>query len=400
MITTRRRPPHRHARARTTLVGCSLLAAVATIVACSGGETHEPPAPHRAPLRTSTPNAPPTQTPAPSAEPSLVRGERSLMSTVYQITVVGPEAPATRAAMDAAFDEIARLEGVLSEWREATELSRVNQAAGGEPVAIGDDVETVVAAGLHHSELSEGRFDLTWAALRGLYLFQRGEERVPTDEEIAARLPLVGYRDVELDREHHTLRLRRAGMALGTGGIAKGYALDRAGAILEAAGFENYMIFGGGQVQTHGLRGDRPWRVGIQHPRANDYIGFLETGSESIATSGDYEHYFIDDEGRRWHHIIDLSTGRPATNSIQVTMIAPRGIDADAYSKSCFILGPDACIAALADLPDAPDAVVIGPDGALRMTEGARRRLRLRVDLTDGRIPMPTTASPRAARTH
>ncbi|MFO0684967.1 MAG: FAD:protein FMN transferase [Sandaracinus sp.] len=322
------------------------------------------------------------------AEPHLVRGQRSMMSTIYQMTIVSDDEPGAHAAMEAAFDEIDRLENVLSEWREGTEISQINAAAGHEAVHVSEDTETIVRAGLEVSRWSDGAFDLSWAALRGMYLFQPGQERVPSDEEIAARLPLVNFRDIELDETAHTVRLAREGMAIGTGGIAKGYALDRARDLLLARGFTQFMIFGGGQVTVHGLRGDRPWRVGIQHPRREDYIGFFETDGGSIATSGDYEHYFIDDEGRRWHHIIDLETGRPATRSMQVSIITDQGIYADAMTKPCFVWGPERCLEWLADRPGHPDAVIVDADMRVWMTPGARERVRMHVELDEtGHLP-------------
>lgn len=324
-----------------------------------------------------------------TSDPQLVRGQREMMSTIYQMTIVSDDEPAAREAMEAAFDEIARLEDVLSEWREGTEISRINAAAGHEAVVVGEDTMTVVRAGLEVSEWSDGAFDLSWAALRGMYLFQRGQEHVPTDEEIAARLPLVNFRDIEVDEAAHTVRLRREGMAIGTGGIAKGYALDRARDLLVARGFTQFMIFGGGQVTVHGQRGDRPWRVGIQHPRRSDYIGFFETDGGSIATSGDYEHYFIDESGRRWHHIIDLTTGRPATRSMQVSILTEQGIYADAMTKPCFVWGPERCMEWLRDRPGHPEAVIVDSDMRVWMTPGARERVQMHVDLdADGRLPM------------
>lgn len=323
------------------------------------------------------------------ADPHLVRGQREMMSTVYQMTIVSDDEPAAHEAMEAAFDEIDRLENVLSEWREGTEISQINAAAGHDAVHVGDDTMTVVRAGLEVSRWSDGAFDLSWAALRGLYLFQRGQERVPTDEEIAARLPLVNFRDIVLDETAHTVRLAREGMAIGTGGIAKGYALDRARDLLLARGFTQFMIFGGGQVTVHGQRGDRPWRVGIQHPRRSDYIGFFETDGGSIATSGDYEHFFIDESGRRWHHIIDLSTGRPATRSMQVSILTEQGIYADAMTKPCFVWGPERCIEWLRDRPGHPEAVIVDSDLRVWMTPGAHERVRMHVDLDENdHLPM------------
>ena len=151
---------------------------------------------------------------------------------------------------------------------------------------------------------------------------------------------LVNYRDVVLDEAQSSVFLKRKGMAIGLGGIAKGWAVDRASAILLEAGFPNHMVFAGGQVLVHGLKGDRKWRVGIQHPRMPGYIGFVEISDASIATAGDYEHSFIAEDGTHWHHIIDPKTALPAKRSYSVTLVASTGLIADALDTGCFVMGP------------------------------------------------------------
>jgi thiamine biosynthesis lipoprotein len=332
----------------------------------------------------------------PAEDVVLVRRSRPIMSTNFQVTVAGMTEEEAGPLMERALDEIERIENVLSEWMEESEISAVNRAAGnGTPIRVGPDTLRVVEAGVEVSRWSDGQFDLSWAALRGLYTFQPGERIVPDIEEVRRRLTLVDWRGIHVDSRASTVRLEREGMALGTGGIGKGYALDRASAILIEGGANDFMLFGGGQVQVHGLRGDRPWRVGIQHPRDPErYVGFLEVTDASIATSGDYEHAFVDDDGRHWHHLIDLSTGLPATRSVQVTIIAPTGTYADALTKPVFMLGPERGLALLATWRERIDAVVIGPDLRMSSTPGVRDRLVMRVELEDGRLPGPTRFSP------
>jgi FAD:protein FMN transferase len=323
-----------------------------------------------------------------------------MMGTVISITVVGEAESKAVAAMDAALDEMERLEAVLSEWRPDSEISRINAAAGVRKVAVGDDTLAVVRAGLEVSRWSRGAFDISWAALRGMYLFKPGEERIPEEAEIRARLPLVDYRKIKLDERNKTVFLARKGMAIGTGGIAKGYALDRAGQTLEAAGIANYMLFGGGQVQVSGQRDGRPWRVGVQHPRQNDYFGFVQATSGSISTSGDYEHAFIKD-GRRWHHIVDTSTGLPADRTSSVTIIAESGLYADAISTAVFVLGAERALPLLRDAPGRADALIVDPELRLHMSPGMRDKFVMKTELEDGKLPAGSDARaepPRTAR--
>jgi len=317
----------------------------------------------------------------------LFKRSRPLMGTIFQITVAGVPDERAEPAVRAALDEIARLEDVLSEWKPESEISRINAAAGDEPVRVGEDTMAVVKAGVDVSRWSDGAFDLSWAALRGLYDFRPGEGSVPSREEIRRRLPLIEWEDIVVDEEESTVFLRREGMAIGTGGIAKGYALDRAADILEEAGFESFMLFGGGQVQVHGMRGNRPWRVGIQHPRRPDYFAFLEATEGTISTSGDYEHFFVDEEGKRWHHILDPRTGLPVEGTTSVTVLAPSGLYGDALSTACFVLGPQRCMAMMAEVPGDPEAVVVDDEFRLVTTPDTGHRLHFNMPVQDGMLP-------------
>jgi len=318
----------------------------------------------------------------------LFTRSRPLMGTVFIIKVDAEPAVAA-PAIDDAFEEIARLEDVLSEWRPDSEISRINQNAGQSPVQVGEDVFRVVKAGVDVSRWSRGAFDLSWAALRGLYDFRPGRQRVPDRSEVRPRLRHIDYRKIRLDEEARTVFLEDEGMAIGTGGIAKGYALDRAGRILREAGIESYMLFGGGQVQVYGMRGDRPWRVGIQHPRnESTYFAFFESDGGSISTSGDYERVFVDSRGKRWHHILDPRTGLPVERTMSVTLLAPDGLHADALSTAAFVLGPRRALEMFARIDYRAEAVMVDDRCRMFATPGTEERLQMRVEL-DRRNTLP-----------
>ena len=326
-------------------------------------------------------------TSAKGAVSGLLSRTRPLMSTVFRIQVDAPP-PNTDALVRRAFEEIERLEDALSEWREGTDIARINAAAGKRSVKVGEDTLRVVDAGLDVSKWSRGAFDLSWAALWGYYDFRPDSVKIPSPAEIEPRLALIDYRRIKVSKRHHTVFLRKRGMAIGTGGIAKGYALDQAGAILRGGGVENYMIFGGGQVQVHGERDGRPWRVGIQHPRDPEtYFASLESTGASFSTSGDYEHAVFDGTGRRWHHLIDPKTGRPATKSLSATVMTAEGIYADALSTAAFVLGPDKALKMFRRIAYPAHAVIVGADCEVYMTPGTQERLRMHVELVDGRLP-------------
>ena len=318
----------------------------------------------------------------------MVERTDRMMGTVIKIVVVGESEAKAGPAIEAALAEMRRLEGLLSEWRPDSEISKVNDAAGLHPVVVGPEtLENVVVAN-HTAKWSDGAFDLSWAALWGLYKFTPGEEKVPTKEELAARLPLIDYRKIKVDEKAKTVFLTRKGMKLGTGGIAKGYALDHAAKILLDAGLPNFMIFGGGQVLVRGKKGDRGWRVGIQHPRLDDYFAFLELSNASISTSGDYEHVFFAD-GKRWHHIIDLKTGLPVEHTTSVTVVCESGFYGDAVDTAIFIMGAKKALARLKNAPGPPlEVVIVDADMRVHTTPGIESKLIWRMKPVDGKLPM------------
>ncbi|MEZ4288582.1 MAG: FAD:protein FMN transferase [Polyangiales bacterium] len=288
------------------------------------------------------------------------------MGTIFRVYVDADLETAQPAVM-AALSEIERLEDVLSEWRDDSEISEINRSAGVRPVKVSDEVFAVIEAGVKVSEWSGGAFDLSWAALRGLYSFDPDHPKIPSLEELRPRLDLIDYKEIELDSKAKTVFLKKKGMAIGTGAIAKAMR-SIAPAEYSARGIENYMIFGGGQVQVHGQRrDDRPWRVGIQHPRsAEHYFGSLESEGASFSTSGDYENVIIDRDGKRWHHIIDTKTGLPADKTMSVTVVSSSGIYADALSTAAFVLGPERALKMFESLPIDADLVIVGIDCVFR----------------------------------
>ncbi len=327
----------------------------------------------------------------PPSEPSggpaaeLLSRSRKLMGTLVTITVAGASAPGAETAITDAFKEVERLERLFSHHRPDSDISRINASAGSKPVQVAAETLEVIAAGLRISTWSEGAFDLTWAALGDLYRFDRKNRRFPTPEEVKQRLPLIGHRDVLIDETDRTVLLRRPGMRIGAGGIAKGYALDRAALILQRAGLANFTIRAGGQVTVRGNRDGRPWRVGIRHPRRADYFGQVEITSGSLATSGDYERAFTA-QGKRWHHILDPRTGFPAMKSLSVTVLADSGLYSDAMSTALFVSGPAKALQLLQTAPENTGAVIVAPDLSLHTGGLLQGRLILKGPLQEGRL--------------
>lgn len=346
--------------------------------------------------KTAEPTVPAAPAPAkPGVEIQVHRVERKLMGTLWAVVVAGGDASAARSAADKALDEVARLETLLSEWQPDSEISRVNKAAGREPVRVGPELLACVKASLDVARWSDGAFDISWAALRDLWDFSADSPGVPPSAEaIKRRLPLWNYRNIVLDEAASTVFLKQRGMQIGLGGVAKGYALDRAGEFLRSAGFENFMMYAGGQVLVHGRRGDRMWRVGIQHPREPRHFAYVEVTDASLATSGDYEHAF-EFEGRHYHHIIDPATGYPSDKTAAVTVIAETALWADAVDTAIFIMGPKRGLEAATTAPGgAVDVAIVDPTMHFVANDGLKARLIMTAELEpDGRIGKPLNPS-------
>ncbi|HEX5657757.1 MAG TPA: FAD:protein FMN transferase [Polyangiales bacterium] len=326
-----------------------------------------------------------------AAQPTLQKTERRLMGTVWVITLVGDDAAKARAAANRAFDEVDRLEQSLSEWRPDSDISHVNQQAGIAPVKVAPELIACVRASLDVARWSNGAFDISWAALRGLWDFSAGSSHVPPSKaRVKAMLPLWNYKNIVLDEANGSVFLKKKGMQIGLGGVAKGYALDRAGESLIEAGFPNFLIYAGGQVLVHGKKGDRKWRVGIQHPREPRHFAFVEIEDGSLATSGDYEHSY-EHQGVTYHHIIDPKTGFPNRNTSSVTLLAKTALWADAIDTAVFILGPKRGLEMLERAPGGPfEAAVVDPNMHLSLSPHMREQLVMTAEIAaDGSIGAP-----------
>jgi thiamine biosynthesis lipoprotein len=268
---------------------------------------------------------------------------------------------AVRAAFDAAGEEIRRIETLMTTWRPDSELSRVNAAAGHEKVAVSPETFDVVMASIHTSEISEGTFDITFESLHGLWKFDQDlDPHPPTAADVKAKLPLVGYRHIHADAAARTVYLDQAGTKISLGGIAKGYAVDRAAAVLERAGLTSFFVQAGGDLYTRGRKPDgTEWAAGVRDPRGPDgsYFALLHVSDHAFSTAGDYERSYVV-SGKRYHHIIDPRTGYPATASRSVTIWATTALVADEIDDAVFILGPEKGLALVESL-DGVGAVIV-----------------------------------------
>jgi thiamine biosynthesis lipoprotein len=289
-----------------------------------------------------------------------------------------------RAAFDAVFAEFERLEALMSTWRPASDVVRINAAAGVEAVPVAADVRDVLRRARQISEWTDGTFDVTFGALTDVWKFdQDQDDSIPAPETIRARLPLIDYRQIEIDDRAGTVFLERRGMRIHLGGIGKGYAVEHAVQILRKAGLRDFMIQAGGDLYVGGHKDGRLWRLGINDPRGPEGHSFatIDLSDSTLSTSGDYARFFMKD-GVRYHHILDPATGQPARLCRSVTIVSGSPVLADAIAKGVFILGPEKGMALVERIPKL-DAVIVTAKNDVLVSNGLKARFVLLHPPTD-----------------
>lgn len=318
-------------------------------------------------------------------ERQLFEIERACMGTRCTIAVLHDDAAAVELAVSRAMAEIARLDAMMTTWTPGSEVSRINAGAGsGEGVAVSPETFEVLERSLWIAEQSSGAFDITVGAFKGLWKFDEDNDgSLPRRADVLARLPLVDYRGLALDASRRTARLVMPGQSITLGGIAKGLIVDRAVAKLRASGLEDFLVQAGGDMYAAGRRGDRPWRVGIQDPRAgggharsaDTSFALLPLENSAFNTSGDYERFVIHG-GKRYHHILDPKSGQPVSHTRSVTVLAPTSLLADTLDTAVFVLGADRGMKLIASVPGA-EAVIVDAGNRVHVSPGLRDRLQL-----------------------
>ena len=302
--------------------------------------------------------------------PEVIETTGFLMGTSWTIKVPlqeGWEKEVVREAVDASFDELARIEALMSEWRENTPVSRINLNAGVKPTRVPDELIRIIKRGIEYGRLSDGAFDITWRGMGRIWDF--GEDfMIPSEEERQTAVGRVDCRKIEIGKD--SVFLPEPGMAIGLGGIAKGYAIDRAGMKLRESGLGSFLVDGGGDILTAGEINGRPWRLGIRDPRGGpaELVHKLSLSGGAVVTSGDYERFRIVN-GRRFHHIIDPRTGWPAEGFRSVTVYSSTAERADVMATADFVLGVEAGLELVRNTPGT-EALVIDSEGNTRMTAG------------------------------
>lgn len=271
-------------------------------------------------------------------------------------------------AIDAVLDEMRHIDESMSTYKPTSEISQVNAKAADGPMPITQELFDLLVTAKSYSEITDGAFDITYASVGYLYDFRRHVK--PNETQIDKALPAVNYRHVLLDPQQHTVQFSQKGVRIDLGGIAKGYSVDRGIDILQKLGYNRAYVSAGGDSRIIGDRFGKPWMVGIRDPRkeAGVVITRIPLADAAISTSGDYERFFEED-GVRYHHIIDPHTGHSASKVLSATIIGPYATRTDGLSKTAFVLGPEKAMEIYNRIDDI-DAIIVKLDGSVIYSKG------------------------------
>jgi len=295
------------------------------------------------------------------------------MGTIVEITLIGENQEKAEKAVLQAFHEIRRIEQLMSPKIETGDVFRINQSAGKEWVEVSPETLNVIKKSIDISELSEGGFDITVGPLIELWRRARGKGYPPSEKDLIRSLDLVGFRNV-LINQGGKIFLKKGGMSIDLGGIAKGYAVDKAFEVLNNLGYKNLIVNAGGDLRAGGLKFDQPWSIGIQDPRIPEKImAKLSFTEGAVATSGDYEKYFIY-QGKRYHHIFNPRNGLPAEECQSVTILCKKGTLADAMATAIFVLGPEKGYS-LCQRVEGTDCLIVNREGKIILSPGLKDRI-------------------------
>jgi len=309
------------------------------------------------------------------SSPVTLKRAQFLMGTLVELTAVAPSDAIAQASLTAGFQEIRRLENMLSTWIETSELSRVNQAAGLEPVGVSAETFELLRRALEAAEYTEGGFNIAIGPAVQLWNIPEAP-RIPSAMELEIAAQYVDYRRIHLDQTRRTVFLEKPGMRIDIGGIGKGFAAEKAAAVMREIGATGGLVAVAGDFRVFGRRADgTAWPIGIQHPRKpGKILAMLDAIDEAISTSGDYERYFMKD-GVRYHHILDPETLQPARLCRSVTIIAPDATTADALATGVFVMGPVHGMALVERL--GLGAVIVDAQGMVLVSARLRDRVKL-----------------------
>ena len=303
----------------------------------------------------------------PAAGADWLGDSRPLMGTEISVQLWHDDPVAGESAVEAVFAEMERINQLMSTYIEDSRISLINREAADRAVPAGDELYDLIVRSLDISILTHGAFDITYDSVGQHYDFR--ERQRPNPETVEQELSRIDYRLIETDPATKSIHFLQEGVRINLGGIAKGYAVERGVGILRSLGVRHAIVTAGGDSRLLGDRRGQPWMVGVRDPRREGRVAIrIPLENEAISTSGDYERYFEED-GRRYHHIIQPATGEPANGIHSATIVGPDAVITDALSTSVFVMGVDQGLRLIGTLPDY-EGVVIDAEGKLFYSDG------------------------------
>ena len=291
-----------------------------------------------------------------------------IMGTRITVELWADDEQKAERAIDAVLDEMRHIDDSMSTYKPTSEVSQVNAKAADGPMKISKELFDLLVTAKEYSVLTDGAFDITYASVGYMYDFRKHVH--PDDAQIDKALPAVNFRHVLLDPKNQTVQFSQQGVRIDLGGIAKGYSVDKGIEVLQARGFTRAYVSAGGDSRIIGDRFGKPWMVGIRDPRKGEgsVITRIPLADAAISTSGDYERFF-EENGVRYHHIIDPRTGRSASKVRSATVIGPYATRTDGLSKTAFVLGPERAMEIYNRIEDI-DAIIVKLDGTVIYSKG------------------------------
>ena len=272
----------------------------------------------------------------------VVSKDTVLMGSAFSFSAVSSSPEKSWNAIVAGIEEVGRIERLISSWKKGSETNLINENAGIKPVKVSRELFDLIFRANKVSELSQGYFDISFASLDKVWKFDGSEIEIPSDEKVKQSVAKINYKNIVLDREKTTVFLKEKGMKIGFGAIGKGYAADKAKALMKSMGIESGVVNAGGDIASWGSRPNgKPWTIGIADPKQKGKIlSWLNISDKAVVTSGNYEKY-VTIKGKKYCHIIDPKTGWPVSGVSSVTIITQQAEVADALSTTVFVLGEE-----------------------------------------------------------
>ena len=309
-------------------------------------------------------------------------GYQMIMGTFAHVVAVAEDSGTAKKCVQAALEEIRKIDDLMSDYKSDSEISRVNREAGEKAVKVSESTYEVLQRSVEFSKMTDGAFDVTVGPLVALFRNAKENKVAPSEQQIAQARSKVGFEKLKLDSENKTVQFSDNGMLLDLGGIAKGYAIDKAIETAQRCGAIGAMVDIGGDVRCFGLppEGKDHWLIGLQDP--NSAIEGIEGGglllvlkitNAAVATSGDYQQFVLI-EGKRYSHIMDRKTGTSAEGLSSVTIITDNATDADALATSVSVMGAEKGLALIEKLPGTEVILITpGPKYEIIKTAGAEK---------------------------